>query len=94
MHPDVAQLVEAGKITEVVGTRLSEVSPGKYCVHKNWGAGKVISWDLSGGKLVINFETNPDQEMGLKMALQKTEPLAADNFKAQMNFVNLRILIL
>lgn len=83
MHPDVAKLVEAGKINEAVGKRLTEVSPGHYCVHKTWGAGKVISWDLAGGKVVINFETNPDQEMGLKMAIQKTEVLDGDNFKAQ-----------
>ncbi len=83
MHPDVAKLVEAGKINEAVGKRLTEVSPGHYCVHKSWGAGKVISWDLAGGKVVINFETNPNQEMGLKMAVQKTEVLDGANFKAQ-----------
>jgi hypothetical protein len=83
MHPDVAKLIEAGRIKQAIGQRISEVSPGKYCVHKSWGAGKVISWDLAGGKVVINFETNSLQEMGLKMALQTTEPLDSENFKAQ-----------
>lgn len=83
MHPDVAKLVEAGRINEAVGQRLTEISPGQYCVHKSWGAGKIISWELAAGKVVINFETNPDQEMGIKLAMLKTEPLDADDFKAQ-----------
>jgi len=69
MHPDVEKLVEAGKINEVVAQRLNQISPGQYCAHKSWGAGKVVSWDLGGGKVVINFETNPNQEMGIKLAL-------------------------
>ena len=56
MHPDVAKLVEAGRIPQPVGERLSEISPGKFCTHKNWGAGKVKSWDLSRAKVVIDFE--------------------------------------
>ncbi len=83
MHPDVAKLIEAGRINEVVGQRLTEISPGQYCVHKSWGAGKVVTWDLAGGKVVINFEQNSDQEMGIKLAMQKTEPLSGDDFKAQ-----------
>ena len=56
MHPDVAKLVEAGRIPQPVGERLSEISPGSFCTHKNWGAGKVKSWDLSRAKVVIDFE--------------------------------------
>jgi len=66
MHPDVAKLVEAGRIPQEVGERLSQLAPGKYCLHKNWGAGKVKSWDIAKGKLVIDFEQNENQEMGLK----------------------------
>ena len=83
MHPDVAKLVEAGRISKEVGERLSQLAPGQYCLHKNWGAGKVKSWDLSSGKLVIDFEQNENQEMGLKLALQKTELLEGDHFRAQ-----------
>lgn len=83
MHTDVSKLLEAGKINEAVANRLHEISPGQYCVHKNWGAGKVVEWDLSKGKVVINFETNSDQEMGIKLAMQKTEVLDSEDFKAQ-----------
>ncbi len=83
MHPDVAKLVEAGRIPQAVGERLSEISPEKFCTHKTWGAGKVKSWDLPGGKVVIDFEKQPNQEMALKFALQKTEKLEADHFSAR-----------
>ena len=83
MHSDVAKLVEAGRIPQAVGERLSEISPGNFCLHKNWGAGKVKSWDLPRGKVVIDFERQPDQEMALQFAIQKTEPLDAEHFSAK-----------
>ncbi len=83
MHADVAKLVEAGRISKEVGERLSELAPGKYCLHKNWGAGKVKSWDFSKGKIVIDFERNENQEMGLQLAMQKTEVLDESHFRAQ-----------
>ena len=84
MHPDVAKLVEAGRITEAVGNRLSELSPDSFCLHKSWGAGQVKSWDLFGGKVTIDFERESEpQTMGLKLAIQKTETLAPDDFRAE-----------
>ncbi|WP_435894987.1 GreA/GreB family elongation factor [Oceaniferula spumae] len=83
MHPDVAKLVEAGRIPQAVGERLSEIAPGNFCSHKNWGAGKVESWDLPTGKVIINFEKQSNQEMALQFAIQKTEPLPAEHFSAR-----------
>lgn len=83
MHPDVAKLVEAGRIPQAVGERLSEMAPGKFCSHKTWGAGKVESWDLPSAKVVINFEKQPNQEMALQFAIQKTEPLDPEHFSAR-----------
>lgn len=84
MHPDVAKLVEAGRINEVVGNRLSELAPDSFCLHKSWGAGRVSSWDLFGGKVTIDFErASEPQTMGLKLALQKTERLIESDFRAE-----------
>lgn len=83
MHPDVDKLVQAGRISQEVGNRLSELAPGKFCLHKNWGAGKIVSWELAAGKLVIDFEQHEGKEMGLKFAIQKTEPLDENHFRAQ-----------
>ena len=83
MHPDVAKLVEAGRIPQAVGERLSEIAPGSFCTHKTWGAGKIKSWDLQRGKVVIDFEKQSNQEMALQFAIQKTEPLDPEHFSAR-----------
>lgn len=83
MHSEVAPLVEAGRISEEIGTRLSQLSPGNYCLHKSWGAGKVLEWDIRGGKITINFEKNENATLGLQLAISKTELLDSDHFRAQ-----------
>ena len=83
MHPDVAKLVEAGRIPKPVGERLSQLAPGNFCVHKSFGAGKVIDWDLPGKKVTIDFEKSTGQAMELQFAFQKTEWIPADDFRAK-----------
>jgi transcription elongation GreA/GreB family factor len=83
MHPDVAKLVEAGRIPKPVGERLSQLAPGNFCIHKSFGAGKVIDWDLPGKKVTIDFEKSTGQAMELQFAFQKTEWIAADDFRAK-----------
>lgn len=83
MHPDVAKLVEAGRIPKPVGERLSQLAPGKFCFHKSFGAGKVVEWDLPAKKVTIDFERAAGQVMELQFAFQKTEPLPDDDFRAR-----------
>lgn len=83
MHPDVARLVEAGRIPKPLGERLSQLAPGSFCLHKSFGAGKVVEWDLPGKKVVIDFAKSAGQTMELQFALQKTEWLAPDDFRSK-----------
>ncbi len=83
MHPDVAKLVEAGRIPKPVGERLSQLAPGNFCVHKSFGAGKVIDWDLPAKKVIIDFEKSSGQTMELQFAFQKTEWIPAEDFRAK-----------
>ncbi|MCU0797957.1 MAG: GreA/GreB family elongation factor [Akkermansiaceae bacterium] len=83
MHPDLEKLVEAGKLKPAIAERLDQVSPGKFLLHAAWGAGKVIEWDLPAKKLVIDFEQQRGQQMDLQFAIQKTTPIAADDFRAK-----------
>jgi transcription elongation GreA/GreB family factor len=83
MHSDVARLVEAGRIPKPVGERLTQLSPGSFCLHKSWGAGKVIDWDLPSKKVTIDFERSAAQTMELQFAIQKTEWIPADDFRAK-----------
>ena len=83
MHPDVAKLVEAGRIPKPVGERLSQLAPGNFCLHKSFGAGKVIEWDLPGKKVTIDFEKSTRQAMELQFAFQKTEWIGPEDFRAK-----------
>ncbi|RYD35793.1 MAG: hypothetical protein EOP87_06690, partial [Verrucomicrobiaceae bacterium] len=83
MHPDVAKLVDAGRIPKPVGERLSQLAPGNFCLHKSFGAGKVIDWDLPGKKVTIDFERSSGQVMELQFAFQKTEWIPTDDFRAK-----------
>ncbi|MBK1884252.1 GreA/GreB family elongation factor [Luteolibacter pohnpeiensis] len=83
MHPDVAKLVEAGRIPKPVGERLSQLAPGNFCLHKSFGAGKVVEWDLPSKKVTIDFEKSPGQTMELQFAFQRTEWIPADDFRAK-----------
>ena len=83
MHPDVAKLVEAGRIPKPLGLRLSQLAPGNFCVHKSFGAGKVTEWDLPAKKVTIDFERSMGQVMELQFAFQKTEWIPAEDFRAR-----------
>ena len=83
MHPDVAKLVEAGRITEAVGEKLSKIAPGSFRIHKGYGGGVVTDWDLFNGKVTIDFEREKGKVMGLKLALEKTEGVEAGDMRAQ-----------
>ena len=83
MHQDVEKLVTAGRIKEEVGIKLSTLAPERYVLHSSWGAGKVTSWDLFGGKVTIDFEKSKDQTMGLKLALQKLQVLEDGDIRVQ-----------
>ncbi len=83
MHPDVAKLVEAGRITAPVGEKLSKIAPGSYRIHKGFGGGVVTEWDLFNGKVTIDFEEEKGKVMGLKLALEKTEAVEANDVRAQ-----------
>ena len=83
MHPDLAKLLEAGRINQAVAGRLDQLSPGSFCLHKAWGAGKVIEWDLPGKKVTIDFEQSSGQVMDLQFAIQRTEALDPEDFRAK-----------
>lgn len=83
MHPDLQKLLEAERINEAVAERLDKVAPGSFLLHKSWGAGKVISWDLATKKVTIDFEQSSGQVMDLQFAMQKTESLEDDDFRAR-----------
>lgn len=83
MHADLEKLLSLGKITPSLAEKLDRISPGRYCFHTTWGAGKVISWNLAAKKLVIDFEENPEHEVALEFAPKILEFLHDDHFLAR-----------
>ena len=82
MHPDVEKLVKAGKLPAPVGERLSQLAPGNFCLHKSFGAGKIVDWDFGAKKITVDFQNSSGQEMDLQFAMQKTEWIPTDDFRA------------
>jgi transcription elongation GreA/GreB family factor len=83
MSPEVEKLVNAGKLSHEDGERLSKLTPGAFCVHKSWGAGRVAEWDLLGDRIVIDFEDKPGHPMKLSFAVGSLEPLPDEHLLAR-----------
>jgi transcription elongation factor GreA-like protein len=83
MHSDLEKLVDAGKLKPAVAERLDQLAPGRFLLHAAWGAGKVVQWDLPAKKLTIDFEDRANQTMDLQFAMQRTQPLEGDDFRAK-----------
>lgn len=81
MHSDVEKLLSLGKVNQALAEKLDQFSPGRYCLHRTWGAGKVRNWDLNKRILTIDFEEKADHEMGLVFAMKNLTPLEEKHFR-------------
>ena len=36
--------------------KLESMAPGNYCLHRSWGFGKIVDYDETESKLIIDFE--------------------------------------
>ncbi|MDG2123323.1 MAG: hypothetical protein P8J87_06490, partial [Verrucomicrobiales bacterium] len=75
MNPELENLVSAGRISAAIAEQLSKLEVGAHCNHKSWGVGKIATWDLLGGQLIIDFEDKPGHAMKLEFAAKSLEPL-------------------
>ncbi len=80
MHADLEKLLSLGKINPVLAEKLDKMSPGRYCCHATWGAGKVVSWNLVAKKLTIDFEKKHNHEVALEFAPRIVEFINEDHF--------------
>lgn len=83
MSPEVEKLVNAGKLSQTDGEKLSKLAPGAFCQHKSWGAGRIAEWDLLGDKVVIDFEDKAGHPMKLSFAISSLEPLEETHILAR-----------
>jgi len=40
--------------------KLESMAPGNYCLHRSWGFGKIVDYDESTGRIIIDFEDGKD----------------------------------
>lgn len=83
LHPDIAKLVSAGKLPAAVASKVSELTPGTFVASRNFGAGKVASWDLMDDRLVVDFEGKPGHSLKLEFASKLLEIIDASHILAR-----------
>ena len=83
MQEQVQTLVDAGRLDEKLGEKVSQLEPGVFCLHKSWGPGVIKEWDLFGDKMVIDFEGKLGHGMQLQFAANSLEALDNDHIFAK-----------
>ena len=80
MHEDLENSVAAGKVERAVAEKIDTLAPGTICNHRSWGVGRVVEWDLIGGRIVIDFEDKPGHTMALKFAANSLQAIEGGHF--------------
>ncbi|MEN3940412.1 GreA/GreB family elongation factor [Prosthecobacter sp. SYSU 5D2] len=83
MNSEVQNLVAAGKLASADGEKLSKLEPGTFCLHKSWGVGKVVQWDLMGDRIILDFEDKPGHGLKLSFAITSLEILPGEHLLAR-----------
>ncbi len=84
MNPEEFQsYVASGRLTQIQVKKLLSLAPGSFCLHRSWGFGKVSSFDMVLGQIVIDFTQKPQHPMQLAYAADSLQVLAEDHILAQ-----------
>lgn len=83
MDAELEKLVEAGKLTAGQADQLDALRPGTYCLHKSWGFGRVVEWNLLLNQILIDFPGKKGHPMQLAYAADNVTPLAPGHFLAR-----------
>ncbi len=63
--------------------KLEAMQPGTYCIHRSWGFGKIISYDDTDGKLIIDFEGKDGHRMDPAFCVTTMDVLSAEHILAR-----------
>lgn len=83
MDPELAKLVEAGKISEKAAANLEQLKPGSFCLHKSWGFGRVAEWNLLLNQIVIDFHNKKAHPMQVQYAAENLAYIPPEHFLAR-----------
>src|SRR5947199_7897338 len=80
MDPELEKLVEAGKLTSHAAGQLEKLKPGTFCLHKSWGFGRVVEWNLLLNQIVIDFAGKKSHPMQAQYAAENLTSLSPEHF--------------
>src|SRR6266496_4834097 len=83
MDAELQKLVESGRLTARGAEHLEKLKPGTFCLHRSWGFGRVIEWNLLLNQIVIDFASKKSHPMQVQYAAENLTPLASDHFLAR-----------
>ena len=83
MDADLEKLVEAGKLTSKAAEKLDLLQPGRFCLHKSWGFGRVAEWNLLLNQILIDFIGKKGHPMQLQYAAENLIVIPPEHFLAR-----------
>src|SRR6266705_4203783 len=83
MDVELQKLVESGKLTSKAAELLEKLKPGTFCLHKSWGFGRVLEWNLLFNQIVIDFASKKSHPMQAQYAAENLTPLPPEHFLAR-----------
>jgi transcription elongation GreA/GreB family factor len=83
VHPDIKNLVAAGRLPAILAPKVSALQPGTYVFSKTWGAGQVAEWDTLGDRMIVDFETKKGHAVKLEFSVKMMDPVEETHFYAR-----------
>lgn len=83
IHPDIANLVSAGKLPASAAAKVSQLVPGTFVSSKNFGAGRIASWDLLDDRIIVDFEGKPGHALKLEFATKLLDIIPEEHILAR-----------
>lgn len=83
MDAELQKLVEAGKLSSKAADKLDQLTPGTFCLHKSWGFGRVVAWNLLLNQIMIDFPGKKGHAMQLQYAADNLTIIPPDHFLAR-----------
>lgn len=83
MDAELEKLVESGKLTSRAAEQLEKLKPGAFCLHKSWGFGRVVEWNLLLNQIVIDFRAKKEHSMQLQYAAENLAVIPPEHFLAR-----------
>lgn len=83
MREQLEKLVTTGKLRRNNLDGLVKLAENGFCLHRNWGIGKILTIDPVFGRIIIDFKDRKGHSMDLNFAVSVLKPIPRDHILAQ-----------